>query len=930
MAISFKCGGCAKQYTVKDELAGKRAQCKKCGTVMQIPNVEVPVEPALHDDFAVSADPNANTETVAGSLINSAMGTVAGRGASQAGRSSAGRSGISRADEPPPEADYGQPGLESLKHVAQAEQEAFDVNGGTEQYVRRERGPATRNRAPMEPFSFILTVAMLALMGYLIYAAAANPITSKPYTADVLTEAGKPWALAASRFGVYIVLTFALMAPLVLGAWYAALKIINVRTPDGFYMRSLGIASVGTMMLGLAWAGPLAALTGIGIGLALVALGACFALLHFIHGQKPAVSGITTGIAAGLGFVGILVSQSVAEMVQKPMQDTYEAKLASIVKKKEDARIAKIEEDRRKAEEARNAPTPEQTAAAEASIKELQAKVTAFKATLGNKQQTREKLAETFTALTSAVETAQKASPTRTEFANIAAELQGLKAEIDTFPTTTPPADLAEAPPAGQDWSGKAGRHEVSAFAFNLTPPLNSVLDISAAATPGAPLKWQIANTGTTMTVEQFTSPMANQERPWLAPAFILADAKDAPFAIAVEGEPAVEYGKINGLNTAKITLPDASRAGSSTVIYAIHKGPTWLKVTVGPTTLTDDAMSAALLSVRSIRERNSGEPAIDPLPLNELVSRYASDSRGNSGLIDLIKSKPNAEDAVVKGMGISPDDSTLEKFGPLIVATATEKNSPLLWKLAASNSTIADPARDALRKIQPAKADDIAFALIDLKNPSRSRSAIKTLAYSDQNPARQADVSKALIAGIEANAISVSDGDATTEAALEKWFDDDIGKRFQEGLNKASYAAGSDTGKLPVISNVDSVYAAAPRKLAIRVLAASPKPAKYAGSIASLLLVDTDVVSEALVGMGAPAAEPELLKALNTMAKGEATNSMRKASLAILEQIGTKRCLGALQKMASQSGDTDLVERAKALHKKLRESPDKPATTTP
>src|ERR1700712_5308029 len=99
MAISFKCGGCAKQYQVKDELAGKRAQCKKCGQVMKIPakpERTEPIEPNLLGEGDDAHQGAGSSETVAGSLISTSMETIAGRGASTAGASVSGRSAMGR------------------------------------------------------------------------------------------------------------------------------------------------------------------------------------------------------------------------------------------------------------------------------------------------------------------------------------------------------------------------------------------------------------------------------------------------------------------------------------------------------------------------------------------------------------------------------------------------------------------------------------------------------------------------------------------------------------------------------------------------------------------------------------------------------------------------------------------------------------------
>ena len=39
MAIDFSCSSCQKKYRVKDELAGKKADCSECGTRMRIPEL---------------------------------------------------------------------------------------------------------------------------------------------------------------------------------------------------------------------------------------------------------------------------------------------------------------------------------------------------------------------------------------------------------------------------------------------------------------------------------------------------------------------------------------------------------------------------------------------------------------------------------------------------------------------------------------------------------------------------------------------------------------------------------------------------------------------------------------------------------------------------------------------------------------------------
>lgn len=54
MAISVVCSGCQSQYTVPDNLAGKRAKCKKCGAAIQVP-APVSSGEGLFDDLDTPA-----------------------------------------------------------------------------------------------------------------------------------------------------------------------------------------------------------------------------------------------------------------------------------------------------------------------------------------------------------------------------------------------------------------------------------------------------------------------------------------------------------------------------------------------------------------------------------------------------------------------------------------------------------------------------------------------------------------------------------------------------------------------------------------------------------------------------------------------------------------------------------------------------------
>lgn len=896
MAISFKCGGCAKAYTVKDELAGKRAQCKVCGQVMKIPLIAPAHEPDLRADGG-DGSPTTNAETVAGSLITSPLETVAGRGASAAGRSAMGRSASGRSVShqaiPAEPEDYGQPPLSALKHVAAAEHEAFEVKGGTEQPLRKARGPASKNYAPGEPYSFLLIVALLAALGFSAYSALNNAPAPAGVSPDAVAAAGRPVLAVGMSRAVTFVVTLAVIAPLIMGAWYAACKIINVKLPPNLFLRSAGLAALAAIAVTVASAIPAVAGMATIAGLACVPIG--YALLQFVHAQKPAVAGITVGLGALAGAVGLAVASSASSSVEVAMRSSYDANLRKVAS---DQKAAAERTAMAKSTETVAQPETKVDAAGDKIVADARAQIAAFKKSLSNKQQTQKPLRDQMTLIAGLIASGKQASPDRPEWATLQSELDAASAEVAAFPNAEPPAELTQAQPAGADWSIKPGRREVSTFAFNLTPPLEGVIDIDKSDPAGSVLRWEIGGSKVDFTVEQATAPSADQQRPWVAPAFVVNDAKDAAFAIAAEPDAQIEHGTINGLPATKIT--QAARGDMATYVYAVHKGATWLKVSFGPVSSGDAAFNAAQQAVRSLRERPAGEPVIDPMPASVLVDRFETDPSSATKLIGMLRDKPNAEDAVLKAIGFAPDDAKLERFGPLLAAVATEKSSYTLWKLAASPRAVGEIARETLRTLEPKTADDIAFAVLDVKssNAAQVQKGLNTLAYADVDKERQPTVCKALASGLESSYVVNSGNTKTLEAVLEKWMDPELSRKVLTLLDTSSTRSQG-------------------RLLAMRVLAATGDK-KYVMPIFDKVITDTDAVTETLIGMGANA-ESEVAR-LITKVEVMRTPIALKAGLAVLSEIGTQRSMSALQTIASKSGDVEAKETAKLLVASIKE----------
>ena len=66
MAISVNCPSCARQYSVKEEAAGKKFKCKDCGAVVEVPDGGGGGGGGYSDDFGDPYNPYADDEMAGG------------------------------------------------------------------------------------------------------------------------------------------------------------------------------------------------------------------------------------------------------------------------------------------------------------------------------------------------------------------------------------------------------------------------------------------------------------------------------------------------------------------------------------------------------------------------------------------------------------------------------------------------------------------------------------------------------------------------------------------------------------------------------------------------------------------------------------------------------------------------------------------------
>src|SRR6188472_828763 len=61
MAIEFACQQCGGQFAAPEELAGKKAKCKRCGAIVTVP-IDLPAEPDSFTPRPVAARPAAQSQ----------------------------------------------------------------------------------------------------------------------------------------------------------------------------------------------------------------------------------------------------------------------------------------------------------------------------------------------------------------------------------------------------------------------------------------------------------------------------------------------------------------------------------------------------------------------------------------------------------------------------------------------------------------------------------------------------------------------------------------------------------------------------------------------------------------------------------------------------------------------------------------------------
>ena len=729
MSISFSCPNCAAEYSVGDNLAGKKAKCRECGTSINVP------QPAL------SLDGEDDSLDVLESI---STGTV-----TQA------------------------PSPRKMFVPRVAEPEAFAVRD--EPQIRQAKAPPTPDMSGPDNFSWVpvaLCVAALGLNAYLTF----TGLTGRATTAlGDNAAAPKPYLPTIATVLLLAICVLVVLAPAMIGAWKLAGKVLNARPPKSIYFRALGLASIAA--LPIVGAPLLERADNPGLVMAMATLSAvpiAFGAMKLAHRQLTLVAAVAAG--AGLVFVGLgaFVTNTVVGTVQAYTVALYDKQVAV-------AKAAQPATEKMPAVATGRTGGPRGSTPADAATAEKLATAflqidTALKRTDATRQLASPLLAE----VQARVGDVRAASPTHVILNGIDAKLADYQKAIDALPSETPPDDLKVAAQPAGDWSGPVLGKIVSVYGYDFVPPAGSKIDLSS--TDAAGYKWDLGSSAT-LCVSRTPAAVADQQRPWLIGRTIAA-ATTSPYRVDAPNGSSVTVGAIGGLTFTRIA--PASGSNGQVITYAARSGSDWLTCTVVARPGGDEARTLED-AIKTLHPHVAAAQASDPFDLTDLMDRWPTATPPEQNLIaQHLSGRADAEEAVLTAAGGTSPGPQFPRVLPLLSHIATPKSLPLLWKAYESHAQV-EQVRPLLARLDPVHADAIAMAQRDLKSqpPQNILPALAALAAADGDPSRARDVGSTLSDMMDDPAVMMQAiRDDSFEGALMKWGSPETNRKLSKVLD--------------------------------------------------------------------------------------------------------------------------------------------------
>lgn len=881
MSISVTCQNCRKEYRVDDRLGGKKARCKQCGAIMEVPEATAPEAARNDDPFALMEQAEAEK------VMRTKFKAYVAEGA-PAPKTVPSKPTGTLLPAPPmvgpatPSQPLGYQPRKRVKYASQA-----PVEGAT---------------------AWLMLMYLLGLVAALVYMIVAIYMKQMPpgVPEQLVTEyRHRMLGVALTAAGVEAFMYFLLLAPVLMAAVWISGQIMRFGMPDGFYLKCAGLAALPGLMVALVLVLPPAFFLKMLILMAILPVS--FYVLMYAFGLDWGEAAVTFALAVmfyvGGQFLNVMVvtfatasAKYQATLALQTAAEEYQGKerqkqLATGFIPPTGAGVSNG---------TRTSPSIPLDSVGE-RIRVLRQRIVDLTDTPSFNANTREQLearAADYRKQATDLK-AQRDDATTEELFTLLDEARG---KIAAVPSQKPPEEIyADLAPAetwmAADPSDPILGEEVTVLHYKVRPLKETLLDLRSSQKDSQGLVW-IANKRegrARMQIAMIPRSNSRQKRPWVASRAFQVKAAEDQKLLAVDGSQAnVTTGLLNGMVFTRIASTPGDRPQDRWIKYIALEGENWLVVTL--TAGKDDPQFLEMLDTafHSLRKQRAGEKSVDPFAPERVAQRLA-DSPDAAATVLRRVGKP-AEDAV---MPYLKDPNLRVKIAAVGVLgdIGSEKALPAIRELAKDkNKEVRQAARAAWRAIAPKELDSVAEALMDLESASNwieQREPLEALAQA--KPDERREKIAPLLEGIildERNPFGAKDAGA----ALEVW-----------------YTSKTATHLLPILENPENKKWA-PEKLhaAMDVVAATKDP-KGVYPIIRWIQLDRAYVVKSLINMG-PVAEDETLKLL------EGGNpDVRVAACEVLEQIGGQKSLKRLSAYIRDKRDRAFNDAATAAYEAVK-----------
>jgi HEAT repeat protein len=849
MAISFQCSGCSASYSVKDELGGKKSRCKKCQTILTIPNAAPPEPENFFDGLEGLSQGDPETVVPEPRFIAEPAPT-------RRGKRSAPPAAPTFASEPAP----------------------IDRGSGAFYAPRRQSmslDDPSLNRMTMVMLAFFIVLTVIGGVLFYVFYDAPREVVS--------------WTIIPA----VILAVFAYFFAMTAGTWLGVrwtYRMFGMPARPKLYLRAAG-ANLSIYLAALAMNIPAGLLiyflqaTGLPPVLGgIVSLVLSIVFIRFVFWAYNRYFDTTSGqtLCAVLlsALLVTLISVPAALLSMNLLMSAFPTseEIAAAHKKKTDTQIAAIGDSSR---------TPATPAAVqpsintdEPSIAAVETEVRYARSRVDLPAATRESTGAYFRSARDSVDETRRKYPNHSKLAALEAQMKELAIRHAALPSETSgdPSLFtdAAAPEVWQAAGAAPQRAEGSFGRFNLVPPRNTILDVEGLAADPPTLRWRVPESQAGLTLSSVSATNPKQRRPWVTTDAIASTDTRKLFVLTSDAPAEPVAGRIGDLIAYRAELK--TRKGPVTAI-ALRDDDRWLCARI------EGDLSPAQLklfedTVRTLRRRTAVETAAEAVTIEALVTNFArSNHPGGEAVDDRLRTDPAVEAAVLSALEANPDRQARSHLLQLLfrVRQPTEKSLPMRWKIAYEDMPFRSVARRSLLRTDPTNASAATFAIEDLYSGKEEfiTGALSMLATAPVDEARRAEVDAALAAAMSSPTFPFSH--AYLSAACKRWY----GAKVLACMT-AQLASESSVGN---------------KKAAITVLG-NTGDARHTAMICRWISKEPETVVPAIVQIG-PAAEDEVIKLLSDKDTTTRLNATR-----ILQQIGTSKSLQPLGVLAKDAQD--------------------------